>query len=133
MTTPTPCHYASDTDGRPHCELTATVRYGRIPLCRTCASLRSTIGKGHTPRPLAETAPLDPLDWILATQRHARLADAALHGAVTRARQHGHPWSAIALRLGTTRQAAQQRFADNHQHTRRPAPAGCRPARPAHP
>ena len=48
----------------------------------------------------------------LIGQAHARLTDteAELTAAVTWARQHGHSRAAIAGRLGTTRQAAWQRF-----------------------
>lgn len=43
--------------------------------------------------------------------RHAlEQADADLRRAVDEAREAGEPWSVIGMALGTTRQAAQQRF-----------------------
>ena len=127
----TRCHYATDPHARPHCELTATVRYGRIPLCPSCATLRSTLGKAQAPRPLPVTTPLDALDCVQAARNDAEAAHTALHAAVTRARQHGHPWSAIADRLGTTRQAAQQRFTSTTEiHS---SHAARQPTQQAHP
>jgi hypothetical protein len=105
------CHYATDPTRRPGCQVTAVVRRGSVALCASCDVLRSTVGKGQ-PTTMISAAP-DPasvLDWI--SQAHARLAEAEAEvtAAVTRARQHGHSWAAIAGRLGITRQAAQQRF-----------------------
>jgi len=104
------CHYAEDLIGRPHCTLTAHVRYGTIPLCRSCAQQRSTLGKGQTPTPLPATAPLDVLAWIADAQDAAHHADQHLIAAITRARGQGHAWTDIGKQLGITRQAAQQRF-----------------------
>lgn len=55
-----------------------------------------------------------------------QLAD-ELHQATTDAvhalREHGYSWADIANRLGVTRQAAHQRYA-NHPPTRQPDPGG---------
>lgn len=105
------CYYAEDPVARPHCALAAVVRYGPVPLCRACAQARSTLGKGVQPVPLRTGHQVfDTLAWISAAHHNRQAADRQLHAAVTRARTQGHTWTAIAARLGTTRQAAQQRF-----------------------
>lgn len=48
---------------------------------------------------------------IVAAVEAVQEADAELVEAVRAARQVGDSWTAIAVALGTTRQAAQQRFA----------------------
>ncbi|MCV7386150.1 hypothetical protein H7K14_20265 [Mycolicibacter longobardus] len=48
---------------------------------------------------------------IVAAVDAVREADSELVEAVRAARQVGDSWTAIAVALGTTRQAAQQRFA----------------------
>ncbi|OHV05115.1 hypothetical protein [Mycobacterium talmoniae] len=48
---------------------------------------------------------------IVAAVDAVRDADAELVEAVKEARERGDSWTAIAVALGTTRQAAQQRFA----------------------
>jgi len=104
------CHYADDPASRPRCALTAVVRYGPVPLCRSCQDRRSTLGKGHPPVIL--TSPeLDVLDWIDAAHRQASAAERTLAAAIARGRQTGHTWTAIGARLGISRQAAQQRYA----------------------
>lgn len=100
------CHYADDPTRRPQCTLTATIRYGAVALCPSCQRRRSTLGKGHPPRTLS-SPDLDVLDWVGTAHQQATAAERTLAAAVTRARQAGHPWSAIGHRL----QAAQQRFA----------------------
>jgi hypothetical protein len=113
------CRYAASTDARPGCQVSAVVRRGTVPLCASCDALRSTLGKGQPGTPISAPAPASLLEWI--SQAHARLADAdaEITAAVTRARQHGHSWAAIAERLGTTRQAAQQRFGSRPETRRR--------------
>jgi hypothetical protein len=112
MTEPVPrrCAYAGDPTARPDCQLSAVVCYGSVALCPSCDRARSTLGKGITPRRLPAGPPLDPLDWINTTERELRAAADLLAAAVTRARQHGHTWTAIGHALGVSRQAAQQRF-----------------------
>lgn len=105
------CHYAADPVRRPRCTLTAVVRYGPVALCPSCAAQRSTVGKGQAPVALPAGPALDVLDWVTAAQQQITTAERTLAAAVIRARQAGQPWSAIGARLGTSRQAAQQRFA----------------------
>jgi hypothetical protein len=101
---PTPCQRRLDNDHRPSpvrlrpttCrptsrQLTANVTYGGIALCTACDTQRSTLGKGQTRRRLID-------------------AHEQVQAVVFRARQHHATWAAIARVLGTTRQAAQQRF-----------------------
>jgi hypothetical protein len=107
---PVRCYYAADPTLRPACTLTATARYGGVPLCPSCAARRSTVGKGEPPRPLPPGPALDVLAWIDAAHGELRAAERTLAAAVARARQHGHSWSTIGARLGISRQGAQQRF-----------------------
>ncbi|MBA3367375.1 MAG: hypothetical protein H0T99_01650 [Geodermatophilaceae bacterium] len=112
----TRCYYAHDPKTRPGCQLTATVQIGSIALCPACAELRSTLGKGQPTRPLpalADTDAPDALDWVSQADADLRAAQHTLAASVQRARQHQHTWTAIAHRLETTRQAAQQRFGGN--------------------
>jgi len=110
MTTgPARCHYALRPAERPGCQLTATATYGGIALCSTCDLQRSTLGKGQTRRQLP-AVDLDPLDLLADAYTQLTTATEQLKSAVTRARQHHATWAAIARVLGTTRQAAQQRF-----------------------
>jgi len=104
------CYYASDPTGRPDCQLTAVVRYGMIALCADCRQRRSTLGKGQPAEPVNPGRPVDVLDWVRDADTDLRRTERLLVAAVTRARQHGHSWTAIGQRLGVTRQAAQQRF-----------------------
>jgi len=114
------CYYASDPAARPHCTVTAAIRLGAVTLCPSCHAARSTLGKGQQPAALPAGPPIDVLDWVHAARQQAADADSALAAAVTRARQAGHPWSAIGARLGITRQAAQKRFgAPSHASIRR--------------
>ncbi len=107
--TPTRCFYALRPRERPDCHLNPVVAYGPTALCSSCDQRRSTLGKGHAPRPLPATT-ADPLDLIADAHTHLATAGQQLAAAVTRARQHHATWSSIATVLGTTRQAAQQRF-----------------------
>jgi len=107
---PIRCHYALTPQHRPDCQLTATVTYGDIPLCSACAGLRSTLGKGQTPRKLPTPHSPDPLGLLAEVHLELTNAIEQLHAAVARARQHHTTWTSIAAILGTTRQAAQQRF-----------------------
>ncbi len=119
------CHYAADPVTRPQCTLTATVAFGTIALCPSCQTRRSTLGKGQPPRPLTTEGRLDVLDWISAAHEQTKRAERNLTAAVTRARQTGASWSAIGTQLGTSRQAAQQRFtrASAHESTKPPTRA----------
>jgi hypothetical protein len=99
-----PCRHAGS---RPGCQLLAAVCYGPVALCAACDQQRSSVGKGQAPARLPDPAAL--LE-IAAARDACQQAQAALACAVDRARQAGHPWSAVAAVLGGTRQAAQQRF-----------------------
>lgn len=57
----------------------------------------------------ADTA-LTPLTTVTAVRALARVVDEGLREAVQNARQTGHTWAEIGELLGTTRQAAFQRF-----------------------
>ena len=110
MTTgPARCIYALRPADRPGCQLTATVTYGGIALCSACDARRSTLGKGQAGRRLPATEP-DPIALLADARLHLIDAHEQLQAAVIRARQHHATWAAIARVLGTTRQAAQQRF-----------------------
>ena len=107
-TSPSRCIYALRPLDRPGCQLTATLTYGGIALCSACDAQRSTLGKGQTRR-LPDTQP-DPIALLAEARLHLIDAHEQLQAAVIRARQHHTTWAAIAGVLGTTRQAAQQRF-----------------------
>lgn len=107
------CHYAFRPAERPRCQLTASVTYGTTALCPACNLQRSTLGKGQVGQPLPDSEP-DPLGLIADAHHQLTVAREQLNAAVTRARQHHTTWTAIATELGTTRQAAQQRFTQRH-------------------
>ena len=109
MTAPIRCLYAYRTIQRPTCQLIATVAYGTIGLCAPCNDQRSTLGKGQIRRQLPAVA-ADPLDLLIDANTQLTTATEQLQSAVTRARQHHATWDEIGRVLGTTRQAAQQRF-----------------------
>jgi hypothetical protein len=102
------CFYAEREDPRrPHCEELAVVTYGSIALCSECDLRRSAVGKGTAPVHLPDPGTLVAL---VVARDEAKRAELALAEAVARARRAGQPWSAVGALLGTTRQAAQQRF-----------------------
>lgn len=109
------CYYASGdarrAAARPDCDGLASVVYGPIALCASCDLRRSAVGKGTTPRRLADPA---ALIGLRPAQKAAADAAAALTAAVSTARAAGHSWAAIAAALGTSRQAAHQRFSGHH-------------------
>ena len=109
MPGPTRCLYALRPADRPGCQLAATVAYGTIGLCTSCNERRSTLGKGQAGRHLPAVH-LDPLDLLVDAYAQLTTATEQLKSAVIRARQHQATWAAIACVLGTTRQAAHQRF-----------------------
>lgn len=118
-----------------HCDLPLPVRIGRgrrrqycDATCRSAArrrrhnavkeSLTETAHRGALDvmvEPNASAAAdvtLDtPLDRVAAAREQASVAEAALRAAVARARAAGHTWQRIGTVLGTTRQAAFERFA----------------------
>ncbi len=109
------CQYAG---ARPDCEVLAAVRYGPAALCAHCDQRRSTLGKGTPPVWLPDP---HALLQVAAARDACQQAAAALRHAVAAARRASHPWSAVAAILGSTRQAAQQRFAPTPDTT--PVPA----------
>jgi hypothetical protein len=111
---PVRCLYADQPTTRPHCQLTATVRYGTAALCPDCDARRSTLGKGVTPRRLPNPQPVDILHWIAQADEQTHQAHIQLRAAVQRARAQHHSWTAIGATLHITRQAAQQRFKQDH-------------------
>jgi len=100
------CHHAGDTVLRPHCECIATVAYGRIALCANCDTMRSAVGREHTARKLVGAG----LDRLARAVENMKDAEQALADAVVSARQGGASWGEIGDIVGTTRQAAHQRW-----------------------
>jgi hypothetical protein len=74
------------------------------------------IQAGHA-RAISED-PLDLLDAVLALTRDVSgRSDAAVDQAVRQAREAGYSWTVIGERLGVSRQAARQRYADRVAQT----------------
>lgn len=109
------CTYAHQPNQRPHCQLTAVVRYGHTALCGDCDTRRSTLGKGTPAHRLPPTRPVDILEWLTQTDQHLRQAHTELAAAAWHARTQGHTWTAIGAALNISKQAAQQRFRQDHQ------------------
>lgn len=107
---PVPCLYANRPAQRPNCQLTAVTRYATTALCADCAARRSTLGKGHPPRPLSPRGPIDVMAWLAQTNIELHQTQITLTAAARRARTEGHTWTTIGNTLNITRQAAQQRF-----------------------
>ena len=103
------CYYAERPKDRPDCEGLGIVRYGPTTLCKDCDRRRSAVGKGMDKVRLPDPSTLVE---VLAARQSCRQAELALRDSVCSARRAGQPWSAIGAVLGTTRQAAQQRFDD---------------------
>jgi hypothetical protein len=103
----TACFYAGRPQDRPDCEGLGVVRYGPTTLCADCDRRRSAVGKGMAPVRLPDPGAL--LE-VIAARDAWRQAELALRQSVTTARRARHAWSAVGVVLGTTRQAAQQRF-----------------------
>lgn len=108
----TACFYADRPQDRPYCEGLGVVRYGPTTLCADCDRRRSAVGKGMAPVHLPNPGAL--LD-VIAARDACRQAELALRDAVSSSRRAGHAWSAVGAVLGTTRQAAQQRFDEPEQ------------------
>jgi hypothetical protein len=81
-------------------------------LAGTADPLASTVREtaGRLADELARPGAGSPLAAMAAAQELSSAADAALQAAVDRARAAGHSWKRIGDALGTTRQAAFQRF-----------------------
>src|SRR5450631_2765303 len=78
-----------------------------ITECYPCAAIHSHERPTHRRLPSSEP---DPIALLADARLHLIDAHEQLQAAVIRARQHHTTWAAIARLLGTTRQAAQQRF-----------------------
>ncbi len=91
---------------RPHCQGVAVVAYGPTRLCATCDAMRSTVGKGTTPRPV----PGVELGALIDAAHAATDAERQLAHAALAARTAGASWTQIGDAVGLTRQAAQQRW-----------------------
>jgi len=108
------CHHADDARLRPHCEGFATVAYGTIALCGACDAMRSAVGREHAARKL----PGADLDRLTRSVESLRDAERSVADAVGQARRGGASWSQIGDIVGTTRQAAQQRWASGREPRR---------------
>lgn len=105
-----------------HCGRALAVQRGRGrqrrycgPTCRSAARRHRNSFVKDDLTELARKATVDnvagtPLDAVTDAQRHAQRADEALRAAVEDARAAGHTWQEIGDVLGTSRQAAFQRF-----------------------
>lgn len=105
------CHYKARPDLRPDCQHRAVVVYGTAALCRSCDIQRSTMGKGMVGRNLVHGRDWSALETVEVAAKELREAEHNLVGAVVAARRFGHSWAELGVALGTTRQAAHQRFA----------------------
>lgn len=103
------CWYAGDSS-RPDCEHRAVVAYGPVALCTDCDRRRSTVGKGMVGRSLVRGRNWSAILAVEAAAGRIDEAEAALGEAVSAARLRGHSWGELAVALGVSRQAAQQRF-----------------------
>jgi hypothetical protein len=103
------CYYASPARAaqRPHCVGVGVVAYGNIVLCQSCDLYRSAVGRSGAPRRLAGAK---LVELVVAATEAAR-AEALVERAVRAARGAGASWAEVGAALGTSRQAAQQRFA----------------------
>jgi hypothetical protein len=103
------CHYANPARAaqRPYCAGVGVVAYGSIVLCQSCDMYRSAVGRTDAPRKLAGA---ELLKLVEAAAELARAED-LVGRAVGAARAAGASWAEVGDALGTSRQAAQQRFA----------------------
>ena len=108
LTDPLRCYYDDPRHRalRPDCQGVAVVAYGPTRLCASCDLMRSSVGKGTTPRPL----PAVELAHLIDVARAAADANDRLAEAAQAARRGGASWTQIGDALGLTRQAAQQRW-----------------------
>lgn len=104
------CYYddARHRHLRPHCQGVAVVAYGPTRLCASCDTMRSSVGKGTVPRPV----PAAELGRLIDAAHVAAAAEDQLTRTARAARHAGASWTQIGDALGITRQAAQQRWAD---------------------
>ncbi|MHB1613537.1 MAG: hypothetical protein ACYCYA_04305 [Actinomycetes bacterium] len=118
------CQARLDTSGqrcayrdgeRADCQLTPVVAYGPVLLCAAGDARRFTMGKLIAPRRLPAPLEVDVLAWLGQVDDQLAQAHAELAATVRRARARGHSWGQIGARLGISRQAAQQRFGQDHR------------------
>lgn len=100
------CHHAGDANLRPNCEGFAVVAYDQVALCGECDAMRSAVGRDHAGRRF----PGASLAQLAEATEAVRCAEEALADAVRLARSGGASWSQIGDIVGTTRQAAHQRW-----------------------
>ena len=108
------CHHAGDTDLRPNCEGFAVVAYGGVALCAMCDAMRSAVGREHAGRPFPGAC----LDRLTRAAEMVKEAEQTLAEAVTSAHRSGASWAQIGDIIGTTRQAAHQRWASREEADR---------------
>ena len=108
------CHHATDARLRPNCEGFATVAYDRVALCGECDLMRSAVGREHAARKF----PGADLDRLTRAVESLRDAERSVAEAVGSARRGGASWGQIGDIVGTTRQAAQQRWASGKEPRR---------------
>jgi len=103
------CYYAEDPRRleRPDCRGVAVVAYGNIALCSMCDVMRSAVGRTNSARKL----PGAELNELIDAARALALAERRVNETVQSARMAEASWGQVGDALGTSRQAAQQRFA----------------------
>jgi hypothetical protein len=102
------CYYSDPgrRPARPHCLGVGAVAYGAIVLCQSCDKVRSAVGRTDAPRKLAGA---ELVELVGAAAELCR-AEERVGRAVRAAREAGARWAEVGAALGTSRQAAQQRF-----------------------
>jgi hypothetical protein len=83
------------------------VAYGSTVLCQNCDRMRSAVGRTDAPRKLAGTELVE----LVAAATELGRAEGRVEWAVRAARAAGASWAEVGDAVGTSRQAAQQRFA----------------------
>ena len=83
---------------------------GREPCGADALAARIHLAARHLVAELGRPAAGSPLDALAAARELSSVTDMALRAAVDQARAAGQSWSKIGDVLGTTRQAAFQRF-----------------------
>lgn len=108
------CRHAGDADLRPDCEGLAVVAYGPIALCAMCDAMRSAVGREQAARPFPGAC----LDRLARAAEAVKEAEETLAEAVRSAHRSGASWGQIGDIVGTTRQAAHQRWASPREDDR---------------
>lgn len=102
------CWYASPSRRaeRPQCLGVGVVAYASIVLCAECDKMRSAVGRTQVGRSLPGAELVELVD--AAAQLSS--AEERVGCAVRAARGAGASWGQVGDAIGTSRQAAQQRF-----------------------